>query len=179
MNSKLLYMLKEQKKLVSVKAYNLPISRKKTVNLVRYIRYLPLKIAKKYLELVIQKKIAIPFYKYNRDIPHRKNIDAKIKQGRYPIKSAKYLLKLLDSLEKNAINMNLDPSKIFLLHVLVNKGNTMPRKINYIGRGVRRKSTHIEIYGVFVDQYDTSRKYKRKELKNLIKSLIKEWLQKI
>ncbi|MEM4758014.1 MAG: 50S ribosomal protein L22 [Nanopusillaceae archaeon] len=178
MNSKLLYMLKEQKKLVSVKAYNLPISRKKTVNLARYIKYLPIKTAKRYLEAVIQKRIAIPFYKHDRDIPHRKNINAKIKQGRYPVKSSKYLLKLLDSLEKNAINMNLDPSKILIFHIAVNKGNTMPRKINYIGRGVRRKSTHVEIYGIFVDQYDTSKKYKRKELKNLIKSLIKEWLQK-
>ncbi|MEM4773050.1 MAG: hypothetical protein QW648_03520 [Nanoarchaeales archaeon] len=98
MNNKLLYMLKEQKKLVSVKAYNLPISRKKTVNLARYIKYLPIKTAKRYLEAVIQKRIAIPFYKHDRDIPHRKNINAKIKQGRYPVKSSKYLLKLLDSI---------------------------------------------------------------------------------
>ncbi len=178
MNAKLISLLKEQKKLVIIKSHNLPISRKKTVNIAKYIKYLPLRTAKRYLEEVIEKKRAIPYYKYNRDTPHRKNIDAKIKQGRYPVKPAKYLLKLLNSLEKNAINLGLDPSKIILLYILVNKGNTPPIKINYEGRRVRRKSTHVEIYGVFVDQFDPSRKYKRKELKGLIKSLIKEWLQK-
>jgi len=178
MNAKLISILKSQKKLVTVRSHNLPISRKKTVNLARYIRYLPLKTAEKYLEEIIEMKRAVPYYRYNRDIPHRRNIDGEIKQGRYPVKSAKYLLKLLRSLEKNAINIGLDPSKIILIHVLVNKGNTTPIKINYGGRRVRRKTTHIEIYGVFADQYDPSKKYKRKELKALIKSLIKEWLQK-
>jgi len=178
MNAKLISILKSQKKLVVVRSHNLPISRKKTVNLAKYIRYLPLKTAERYLEEIIEMKRAVPYYRYNRDIPHRRNIDGKVKQGRYPVKSAKYMLKLLTSLEKNAINMGLDPSKIILLHVLVNKGNTAPIKINYEGRRVRRKTTHIEIYGVFVEQYDPSKKYKRKELKALIKSLIKEWLQK-
>jgi len=178
MNAKLISILKSQKKLVVVRSHNLPISRKKTVNLARYIRFLPLRTAKRYLKEIIEMKRAVPFYRYNRDIPHRRNIEGKIKQGRYPVKSAKYLLKLLESLEKNAINMGLDPSKIILLYILVNKGNTAPLKINYEGRRVRRKTTHIEIYGVFVDQFDPSKKYKRKELKALMESLIKEWLQK-
>jgi len=178
MNTKLISMLKEQKKIVTVKSYNLPISRKKTVNLAKYIKYLPLKIAKRYLEEIIEKKRAVPYYRYNRDIPHRRNIDAKIKQGRYPVKSAKYMLKLLNSLEKNAINLGLDPSKILILYILVNKGNRTPLKINYEGRRVRRKSTHIEVYGIFIDQFDPSKKYKRKELKALVESIIKEWLQK-
>ena len=179
MNAKLIQKLKKEKKLVSVKGINLPISRKKSVNIAKYIQYLPLKKAEEILKKVIKQEIAIPFYKYNRDIPHRKNIDEKIKHGRYPVKPARYILKLLESLEKNAINLGLDPSKIFLAYIIVSKGNTMPAKMNRDGRIVRRKSTNIEIYGVYVEEYDPAKKYKKKELKAFAKKILREWLQKI
>lgn len=143
----------------------------------RYLAYIELNRAKRYLKEIIELKRAVPFFRYNRDIPHRKNIDEyfKIKQGRYPVKPAKVILKYLEVLEKNAKNLNLDPNKIVLLPSIIEKGARLPYRLNRIGRRISGKRINVRIYGIYIENLDPNKKYKRKELKKMTLDILKQW----
>jgi len=191
MDSKLLLLLKENKKIVTVSSNNLPISRKDSEMVGRFIKYLTIPYAKKYLQMVIEKKIAIPYYKYHKKQAHHKNVMGKVPYGRYPIKVSKYFIKLLNSLENNAKNMGLDPNKVVIISVNVSKGNKFPGRLRVVkvkrGPGgisrtlivVHKKVSHIKIYGLYLESLDTSKKLKRKSLKQIVKQILEEWRQKI
>ncbi|MFZ8801220.1 MAG: 50S ribosomal protein L22 [Candidatus Nanopusillus sp.] len=191
MDSKLISLLKENKKIVTVSSNNLPISRKDSEMVGRFIKYLTIPYAKKYLEMVIEKKIAVPYYKYHKKQAHHKNVMEKVPYGRYPIKVSKYFIKLLNSLENNAKNMGLDPNKVVIISVNVSKGNKFPGRLRVVkvktGPGgvkrtlivVHRKVSHIKIYGLHLESLDTSKKLKRKSLKQIIKQILEEWRRKI
>ncbi len=167
--------------MVRVYGRNLPISRKKSVEIARFIKYLPLEKAKQYLQEVIELKRPVPFRRYKRDIPHRKELQGYV-IGRYPVKPAKYFLKLLHSLEKNAEYKGLDKSKLIIIHAAAHKGTTMYKPGKLWIRVRRRKATHVEIVAAVIDKYDPSKRYKRKELEKLVKEFLQEirekWSQK-
>jgi len=177
MDAKLMEELRSAKKIAVVRAWNLPISRKNSVHVARVIKYLPLNKAKKYLEDVITKRRSIPFFRYCRDIPHRKDLNGPIKFGRYPEKVAKYFLRLLNSLEKNAQYLGLNTNKLIIIHAAVHKGTTVWGRIRM--RTVRRKRTHVEIVAMEIEQYDPEKRYSRKALKRLVGDVLKEWSQKL
>jgi len=177
MDAKLLGELKSAKKIAVVRAWNLPISRKNSVHVARAIKYLPLEKAKKYLEDVIAKKRSIPFFRYNRDIPHRNDLNGPIKAGRYPEKVARHFLRLLNSLEKNAQYSGLNTNKLLIIHAAAHKGTTVWGRIRM--KTVRRKRTHVEIVAMEVEQYDSGKRYSRKALKRLVENVLKEWSQKL
>jgi large subunit ribosomal protein L22 len=58
--------------------------------------------AREFLEDVLTKKIAVPYRRYHNEVAHRSNIRDGYCSGRYPHKSTKEFLKLLDNLESNA-----------------------------------------------------------------------------
>lgn len=177
MDAKLIEALREAKKIAVVRSWNLPISRKNSVHVARFIKYLPLEKAKRYLEEVIELKRPVPFFRYNRDIPHRKGLEGPVKAGRYPVKVAKYFLKLLNSLEKNAQFLGLNTQKLIIIHAAAHKGTTVYGRIRrWI---VRRKRTHVEIIAMEIEQYDPNKRYSRKALKNLVKNVLKEWYQRL
>jgi len=180
MDAKLLQVLKEAKKIATVRAWNLPISRKNAVHVARFIKYLPLEKAKRYLQEVIELKRAVPYFRYNRDIPHRRELEGPVPIGRYPVKVSKYFLKLLNSLEKNAQFLGLNTQKLIIIHAAAHKGTTLytykrRKKAKVL---VRKKSTHVEIVGMEIEQYDPNKRYSRKALKKLVKEILKEWSQK-
>jgi large subunit ribosomal protein L22 len=191
MDSKLVSLLKENKKMITVSAKNLPISRKDSEEVGRFIKYLTIPLAKKYLNMVINFQIAIPLYRYHKKQAHHSNVMGKVPYGRYPIKVSKYFLKLLNSLENNAKNLGLDPNKVIIVSVDASKGNKPPgrlrvTKIKTGPGGVRRalyvahrKITHIKIYGLYVENLDTMKRLKKKALKQIVKQILKEWQQKI
>ncbi|BBL45899.1 50S ribosomal protein L22 [Nanobdella aerobiophila] len=191
MNSKIVSLLKENKKIVTFKATNVPISRKDSEEVGRFIKYLPIPRAKKLLEDVLSFRLAIPYYRYNKKQPHHKNVSGKVKYGRYPIKTIKYYLKFLSSLENNAKVLGLDPSKVIIVSVEPSKGNKYPARLRVTkyktGEGgikrvlisVRKKVSHIKIYALYIESIDTTKKLKKKALKNIVKEIIKEWQQKI
>jgi len=160
----------DSKRMCKVVGLNLPISRKKAYEVAKFIKYLPISKAKKILEDVKNLKIYVPFTRYNRDVPHRKGKIAKVKSGRYPVKVAKFFLKLLDSLEKNAQNKGFDTSKLIILDIQIGNG---PKVIGRLrNRRVTRKRTHVLIIAAPIEKYDPNKKYKRKELKALVKEFV-------
>ena len=191
MDSKLVSLLKENQKIVTVSSSNLPISRKDSEIVGRFIKYLTIPYAKKYLEMVIEKMLAIPYYRYKKKQAHHKNVMGNVPYGRYPIKVSKYFIKLLNSLENNAKNLGLDPNKVVIVSVNVSKGDKFPGRLRVVkiktGPGgirrtlivVHKKASHIKIYGLYLESLDTSKKLKRKSLKQIVKQILEEWHQKI
>lgn len=117
----------------------LPISLKKTVETCNFIRGKSVNEAKEILKQVSEKKMAIPFKRFNADMGHKK----KIGPGRFPIKVSNALIKLLETAEANAQFKGLNTSNLTITHICSHKGG----KSWHFGRKRRRemKRTHVEI----------------------------------
>ncbi len=98
----------------------LHISRKHAHEISRTIKGMKLNDAKNFLEDVSLLKQAVPFKRFNRDVPHRKGMCS----GRYPGKAAKEFLSVLENAEGNAVYQGLDPDKMRISHISTKKGHT-------------------------------------------------------
>ncbi len=118
---------------------DIPVSTKQSVEVCSFIRRKTSVNAKKLLNKVVKKEIAIPYKRYNKDIPHRKG---KIMSGRYPIKTVKHIIDLIESAEANAENKGLT-NNLIIKHISAYKAATPWHH----GRKRRRKMkrTNIEI----------------------------------
>ena len=117
----------------------LPISRKQSIMICKFVRNKSVQLAKKHLAEVIEKKRAVPFTRFNDDMGHK----AGMASGRYPIKACQHILALLESAESNAQFKGLSTADLIITHISAQKG---PDTWRY-GRHIRRqaKRTHIEI----------------------------------
>jgi len=131
----------------------LPISRKQSIMICKFIRHKHVQLAKKHLAEVIVKKRAVPFTRFNDDIGHKAGMAA----GRYPVKACQNILALLESAEANAQFKGLSTADLVVAHVSAQKG---PDTWRY-GRHIRRqaKRTHIEIV---LEEKKTAKKEKKK-----------------
>lgn len=127
-----------------------PVSIKDLYNVCKAIRGMKLKDARTFLERVMNKQEALPFWRYSHGSSHRHNISSKwkIKNGRYPVKAIKFVLKALDNAEANAIAKGLDPDSVIILHIAAHKGLTLKRFMpRAFGRATRkfRRTANIEV----------------------------------
>ncbi len=118
---------------------NVPISRKKGVELARAIRNKKLDTAYQILNDVIALKKAVPFKRYNMDKAHKPGIGP----GGFPVKCATYFLKVLKNAEANALNKGLSRNDLYVSYVSVDKGETRAKSGRTRGR--RSKSAHISL----------------------------------
>ncbi len=128
----------------------LRISPKASVELCRTIRGMKLPEAKKLLERVIEKKVAVAYRHYHKEVPHRRNLTEPFYAGRYPQKAAGRLLRLLEELEANAEYRNLDTEKLKIIHAAAQRANKIPkRNPRAFGRSdlLQGTTTHIELVG--------------------------------
>lgn len=118
---------------------SLAISRKQSIEICNFIRRKEVTKVKDILSQVIEKKVAIPYKRFNKDVGHKKKIGA----GRYPIKSSREILKLIESVESNAQFKGLNTSKLVITHISVNQSS----KAQHYGRKSRRrmKRANIEV----------------------------------
>ncbi|MEM4500259.1 MAG: 50S ribosomal protein L22 [Candidatus Woesearchaeota archaeon] len=124
---------------------NLPISRKHAYELAKYIRKKQINKVIRILQDVIALKRPIPYTRYRRDLSHKRDIGS----GRFPVKAAKYFLKLLENAINNAKEKGLDENKLYLIHCSVHKGERSFRR----GRRYRRaKSTHVQMAVGYVNE---------------------------
>ncbi len=119
---------------------SLPISWKHGVEIANMIRGKTVEKAKTMLENVIAMKLAVPFKRFNNNVGHRKG---KIMSGRFPVKAASHLLKVLKSAESNARDLGLIEESLYIEHICIHKAG---KQMHY-GRKARRvmKRTHVEI----------------------------------
>ena len=117
----------------------LPISFKQSVEICSFIKNKNINDAKKMLQKVADKKLAIPFKRYIFDLGHKK----KIGPGRYPENASKEFIRLIENVEANAQFKGLNTSNLIIAHVSAHKSG----KAWHFGRQTRRrmKRTNVEI----------------------------------
>lgn len=132
--------MKQTKEIAKALGKNLPISRKHSIEIGRFIKGKTVERAKVLLSEVIVKRTAVPFKKFNKDTPHRKG---KIAAGRYPVKASTEILNVLNSAYHNAVDKGMDAESLYIKTFIANKGEGEWHTGRRPGR--KRKNTHIYI----------------------------------
>jgi large subunit ribosomal protein L22 len=143
------YSVKELDETRTVKASlrEIDVSPKWSREVCRAIVGLTISEAKKLMEDVIAMKRMIPYRRYRKNRAHHAETKG---AGGYPVKVAKHMLKLLESLEANADFKGLDPDEVVIIHAAAHKARRirkfMPRAF---GRATPydKQLVHIEVVG--------------------------------
>jgi large subunit ribosomal protein L22 len=110
------------------------------------IKGLSIEKARDYLQAVVNKERAIAFRRFNNQVGHRS--DPGMMSGRYPQKTAKEFIKVLDNLESNAEYKGMDLDRLRIVNATVHKGTIVKR---FTPRAMGRASpknnalTHVEL----------------------------------
>lgn len=131
-------------KLEGAKAYGrrADMSAKHAMEVCSYIRGMNAEKADKFLTLVQEKKEYVPLKRFNRKVPHRKGGQP----GRYPVKAARIIQKILRNAIGNAEQAGMDKEKLRIVHAAAQRGPTYARR-KPKGRWKRHtiETTHVEI----------------------------------
>ncbi len=125
----------------------LRVSHKHAREVCRTIKGMMLTNAKTYLRDVIDKKKAVPFRRHKKKLGHRHGIE-KAFAGRYPVKTAQQILRVVEAAEANAENKGLDVDRLRIFHAAAYPGMKIKR---FTPRAHGRTSpryettTHVEI----------------------------------
>ncbi|MCA6213232.1 50S ribosomal protein L22 [Thermococcus bergensis] len=125
---------------------DLRISPKLSIEVCREIKGMMLNDAIKLLDDVIAKRRPIPLRRFNDSQGHKKGKG--FGPGRYPVKVAKEIKKILLNARNNAEQKGLDPDRLKIIHAAAHRG---PVLRGYIPRAFGRatpfneQTTHIEI----------------------------------
>jgi large subunit ribosomal protein L22 len=122
------------------------ISHKHAREVATAIKSLSIEKARDYLQAVINKERAIAFRRYNNQVGHRP--DPGMMAGRYPQKTAKEFIKLLDNLESNAEYKGMDLDRLKIVNATVHRGVIVKRFIpRAMGRATPKNNilTHVEL----------------------------------
>jgi large subunit ribosomal protein L22 len=123
------------------------VSHKHAREVCKTIKGMMLSNAKTYLRDVIEKRKAVPFRRFKKKLGHRHGL-LKAAAGRYPVKTAQQVLKVVEGAEANAENKGLDVDRLRIIHAAAYPGMKIKR---YMPRAHGRSSpkyettTHIEI----------------------------------
>ena len=132
---------------VKASGRELRISHKAAREICNTIKGMRLEQAKRYLRLVIAEKQPVPFKRYRKKVGHKGPLQ-KADAGKYPVKAAKHILKVLENAEANAENKGLDTENLKIIHASAYPGMKIKR---YQPRAFGRSSprfetlTHVEI----------------------------------
>lgn len=126
---------------------DLRISPKAAREICHYIKGMRLEKAKEVLQEVAELKRPVPYFRHRKKVAHRKGAEG-FDAGRFPVKAANAILKILDSVEANAEFKGLYTDRLKIVHVATQRGRVIR---NYIPRAFGRSSphnqqlTHIEV----------------------------------
>lgn len=125
----------------------LRISPKAAREICATIKGMMLNEAKEFLRQVIAKKRAVPYRRYKKKLPHRRGLQ-KATAGRYPVKAASKILRVLESAEANAEYKGLDVERLKIIHAAAYPGAKIRRYMpRAFGRAAPKFETlcHVEI----------------------------------
>ncbi len=128
----------DEKKMARGVGISLPISHKQAREICSYIKNKKVDMVKKSLNRVLEMKEAIPFKRFNMDVGHK---PGNIAAGRYPQNSTWEILKLVESVEKNAINKGLS-KELYIASACAHIAPAGPRGGRTAGEA---KKAHVEI----------------------------------
>jgi large subunit ribosomal protein L22 len=115
---------------------DMPCSPKSGRNVARAIKGMPVARAKTFLEEVVAVKTPVPFKVRVRKIHHRKG---GMGSGKYPVQTAKCMLKVLESAEANAEYKGLDKDRLVITHSTAYQGTVIQA---YTPRAQGRATPH-------------------------------------
>jgi large subunit ribosomal protein L22 len=111
-------------------AYEINVSPKHCIEILRQLRGKKVAQAKAYLQNVIDKKESVPFKRFARNVGHKRHQPGG-GSGRYPVKASKEILKLIKHAEANAEYKGLETENMAIVHASSKKGRViqgvMPR----------------------------------------------------
>ncbi len=119
---------------------NLPISRKKAIEVAAFIKGKPIPRVKRELKQIIEKKMPVPYKRFYKSIPHRRG---DLTTGRYPVKTISEIKKVVYSAVKNAEEKGFDEKDLIIIHASAQKSSTMWHYGRMRGR--KRKVAHFEV----------------------------------
>merc|ERR1711887_530524 len=116
-------------KSAKAKGSNLRVHFKNTRETAQAIKAMPLHRATKYLKNVIAHKEIVPFRSFMGGVGRHAQANVHgTAQGRWPLKSAEFLLHLLKNAESNAEYKGLDADHLVIEHIQVNRAAHMRRR---------------------------------------------------
>ncbi|MFC2174930.1 50S ribosomal protein L22 [archaeon] len=131
-------------KLEGARAYGrrVDMSPKHAMEICNHIRGMNAEKADAFLTLVQEKKEYVPLRRFNRKVPHRTGGQP----GRYPVKAAKVIQKLLRNAMGNAEQHGMDKEKLWIVHAASHRGPSYDRR-KPKGRWKHHSidTTHVEI----------------------------------
>jgi large subunit ribosomal protein L22 len=146
-NIKYAYNEEEDSKKARAMGKSLKISPKHCVEICRELRGMGLENAKNYLNDVILMKKAIPFKRHNKKVGHRKGLK-NWPSGRYPVKAAGQILKILENAEANAEYKGMDNENLIIEHISSHRGfiirGGIPRAFGRV-TPFNTPTTHIQV----------------------------------
>jgi len=127
-------------KTVKASGREVRVSPKHAREVCKTIKGMKLDQAKDYLQQVIAKKKSVPFRRYKKKIAHRRGMQ-KAYAGRYPVKAAQKILRVLEGAETNAEYKGLDLERLRIIHASAYPGIKIKR---YIERAFGRATPRFE-----------------------------------
>ncbi|XP_062517332.1 large ribosomal subunit protein uL22-like [Corticium candelabrum] len=102
---------------------------KNTRETAQAIKGMHIRRATRYLKEVLKKKQIVPFRRFNGGVGRKAQVkNHNWTQGRWPKKSAQFLLDLLKNAESNAEVKGLEPNALVIDHIQVNAAPKMRRR---------------------------------------------------
>jgi large subunit ribosomal protein L22 len=130
----------DPEKTVKASGRELRVSHKSAREICKTIKGMMLTQAKQYLKDVIAKKKPVPFTRFKKKAGHRHGLE-KTYAGRYPVKAAKHILKILEGTEANAEYKGLDTERLRIIHASAYPGMKIKR---YMPRAFGRTSPKVK-----------------------------------
>lgn len=130
----------DPEKTVKASAREIRVSHKSAREVCKTIKGMMLTSAKQYLKDVVRKKRPVPFRRFTKKLGHRHGLE-KAFAGRYPVKTAAHILKLLEGAEANAENKGLDTDRLRIVHAASSQGMKIKR---YMPRAQGRTTPDFE-----------------------------------
>jgi len=137
----------DPEKTVKASGREVRVSPKSAREVCKTIKGMMLTQAKQYLKNVMAKKQAVPFKRFKKKAGHRHGLE-KSYAGKYPLKAAKHVLKVLEGAEANAENKGLDTERLRIIHASAYPGMKLKRYTPRAhGRATPKFETlcHIEV----------------------------------
>ena len=125
---------------VVVRGNSMKISFKFSVEACNFIMGKKVDTAIKHLEMVLQKKMAMPITRFNANQAHRAG---KMAAGKYPEKISEAFINLLETLKTNAEDQGLNSKELVITKAMANKGASRWKQRRLRGR--QMKATKVEI----------------------------------
>jgi large subunit ribosomal protein L22 len=116
----------DPEKTVKASGREVRVSHKSAREVCKTIRGMMLVQAKQYLRDVLDKKQAVPFARFKKKAGHRHGLE-KTYAGRYPVKAAQQILKVIEGAEANAEYKGLDTDRLRIIHASAYPGMKIKR----------------------------------------------------